>query len=117
MNKSARGLFLAIFAVIAVFLLLNVFGNGSGLGMLGNKPKEFNYSKLLQEVESGNVKTADWQGTTVSDDLMDGTKYVAQVMSSDSQSASALMGLLKDKGVSTQIGGPGISSKGEEAQR
>ncbi|MEX2243219.1 MAG: ATP-dependent zinc metalloprotease FtsH [Fimbriimonadaceae bacterium] len=99
MNKSARGLFIAILAVIAVFFLLNAFGNGTGMGMLGKKATRFDITTYKQEIEARNVKSARWQGSEISGELQDGTKYTTRYVSIDSQSAESLVNLMEANGV------------------
>jgi cell division protease FtsH len=99
-NKGARGLAVAIVAVIAIFLVLNMFGNGAGFGsMLGKGPKDFSLSQFKNEVQSNNIKEAEWQGTTISGKLIDGTRYVARVVDIESDAGNDLLKLMDDKKV------------------
>jgi cell division protease FtsH len=110
LNKSARGFFLAVVAVIAVFFLLNAFGNGSSLGnMLGKQPKELIYSELMTEIENGRVRTAEWQGPNMRGELSDGTKYVARVPSQEEQGGQVLDEALRKAQVKVTIQGPPAS--------
>ena len=111
MNKSARGFFLAVVAVIAIFFLLNAFGNGSGLGnMLGNGPKEFSFSEFRSQVKNKAVKTATWQGSTVAGELSDGTKYVTRAVPIESDAGSDLADLMDSNGVQIKSEGPPASA-------
>ncbi len=111
MNKSARGFFLAVVAVIAVFFLLNAFGNGSTLGnMLGDKPKDFAYSEYVEAVKANSIKTAVWQGPTITGEMANGDKYTARVPSQDSNGAQDLSRALQDAKVRVTIEGPPASA-------
>ena len=111
MNKSARGFFLAIVAFIAIFFLLNAFGNGSGFGgMLGNRPKELSYSDLKAEIVGERIRKVDWQSSNMTGEFTDGTKFVAMVPSQDLAGADELRRLLDEHKVNVSIKGPPASA-------
>ncbi len=111
MNKSARGFILAVVAFIAIFVLLNAFGNGSGLGgMLGKGPREFGISDFRKEVAAKNIQSAEWQASIISGKLMNGDPYIARTVPIESQAGSELLQLMEDGGVKVSNAGPPASA-------
>ncbi|HXH59991.1 MAG TPA: ATP-dependent zinc metalloprotease FtsH [Fimbriimonadaceae bacterium] len=111
MNKSAKGLIAAVLALLALLFVLNSFGNGSTLGgIFGKPPVDFSYSELLTAVKGGRVKTAEWQGQSMTGQLMDGSKYEARVPSTESDAGTSLAQQMQDNKVDLKIAAPPVSA-------
>jgi len=105
LNKAARTLFLSVFIVISVIVLMNLSGGTNPL-MGITPPVELKTSEFQQRVREKGVKTANWQETTITGDLIDGKKYRADVMGRMDGGAKELGVLLDENGVKVNYDKP-----------
>ncbi|MCH8978545.1 MAG: ATP-dependent zinc metalloprotease FtsH [Armatimonadetes bacterium] len=92
--------------VVGLLFLLNVLGKGNGMSMLGPKPDKLVYSEFMTELESGNIKTANWQGAVISGEFQNNSKYTVRAFLPDSDSGKELSTLLRSKNVKVEFSGP-----------
>lgn len=87
-------------------MLLTVANNTSGLGM-GAKSEDISYSTLVSKVASGEVKSLDWQGKSITGTYKNGdTKFTASAVDSESATATELLKTCSATGTVCNIKGP-----------
>ena len=97
MNDLTRNIVLWI--VIAI-VLVAVFSN---FGQRAAAPEPLKYSQFLAEVETGSIKTATFQGDTITGTRSSGDKYVTYNPETDN---SSVIGLLHKKNVAFDAAPP-----------
>ena len=112
MNKSARGLFISLIAVLGLLFLLNSLGTGPNMGgVLGEKTKELSVSDLQAEIKAKRIREATWQGPIFKGKLTDGSSFQARVPDQNAPSATTLAKLLDDNNVKYSIEGPSFGQQ------
>ena len=72
LNSTIRQVIFWVVFIGGAILLFQVYRNSTN-----NGPQEYAYSKLVQDVNDGNIKEAVIEGSTVKGKLKSGTPYVA----------------------------------------
>ncbi len=98
-------------AVLLALGLMNMFGEQGGLQIAQSNDRKLSYSEFRNEVEKGNVKSANWQLEEISGVLIDGKKYVAKVFDVNTIPAAGLIELLDKHHVSWQPKDPPMVAK------
>lgn len=101
MNKSAKAFIVTVFMVLILITLMNFIS--STPGFISSGPKNLNITEFYQQIESKQVKTADWQGTKIQGELRDNSKYVVNAFESGSNSGSDLQVTMRENNVAVKI--------------
>jgi cell division protease FtsH len=114
LNKPAKTLFFVLIAVIAVILCVNLFfGQGSVTSQVPKAVENYSIKDLVAHIKAKGgdaIKEADWDQTTLSGTLANGTKFKANVPEQNAGGATFLHTLLVDNGVNYRNASPPVSS-------
>ncbi|MBN8691490.1 MAG: ATP-dependent zinc metalloprotease FtsH [Armatimonadetes bacterium] len=113
MNKAARSIVISLVGALALFFLLNLFGNGSGLSLTPpKKPVTYDYTSFVGEVNKGNVVDGVWQGNRITGSLKGGSTYEVLVGSAPNEPPAApLKEQLQQAGVKVKFPEPPVSGQ------
>lgn len=75
---------LVVIVIVAIIMLLNVFSSGMKMGsIMGKGPEKYSLGQFLDQVEQGNVKSANWQLDQISGKLKNGGDYTVNAVSQE----------------------------------
>lgn len=111
MNKGARILLISVIAVFAVILLMQSLSPaGSGGFMGGSQVTQLNLSEFETRIDAEQIRSADWQGSTITGEFTSGGRFRVSAPNFDSQTGSELLQRLRAKGVEVDTKGPPASA-------
>ncbi|MCC7101885.1 MAG: ATP-dependent zinc metalloprotease FtsH [Fimbriimonadaceae bacterium] len=112
MNKSVRTILVSLFLALGVFALLNSMGSQGGALNFG-QPKivTLDYSKFMERVEKGEIKTAVWSGNRITGETKTGGKYEAKInnISPDGMAGAQIQDKLTKNGVELSFPDPWVN--------
>ncbi len=75
---------LVVIVIVAIIMLLNVFSSGMKMGsIMGKGPEKYSLGQFLDQIEQGNVKSANWQLDQISGKLKNGGDYTVNAVSQE----------------------------------
>jgi len=112
LNKSVRTILVSLFLALGVFALLNSMGSQGGALNFG-QPKivTLDYSKFMERVEKGEIKTAVWSGNRITGETKAGGKYEAKInnISPDGMAGAQIQDKLTKNGVELSFPDPWVN--------
>ncbi|MBL8048246.1 MAG: ATP-dependent zinc metalloprotease FtsH [Chthonomonas sp.] len=90
---------MSLLVVLTAIILMNALGSGNGLGFSSSKTRELKTSEFTTAVEKKEIKTATWEGSKITGELMSGESYETTAVASDSARGQAIAAKLEAAGV------------------
>jgi cell division protease FtsH len=111
LNRPTKTILALILVLVAGIVLLQLAGSGgSSAALFGPRPKQWTQKDLIQNIEQGNIQSAEWQQTTLSGTLKNGERFEAMVPDPNTAGGAEIYKRLSDAGVDFKLAPPPVSS-------